>query len=74
MRHTANITTWARVIRDDLERLEQARRHELDQQIKRARMGILPFRRPQRGKPGYWWRRKWRPRALLLSATLGLFR
>jgi len=33
------------------------------QEIQRARMGILPYRRPQRGKVGYWWRRKWRGHA-----------
>ncbi len=44
------------------EREEEARK--LAQSIQRARMGILPYRKPQRGQIGYWWRRKWRFKAL----------
>ncbi len=44
------------------EREEAARKRA--HEIQRARMGILPYRKPQRGKVGYWWRRQWRYRAL----------
>lgn len=42
---------------------EEAIRHRA-QAIQRARMGILPYRKPRRGELGYWWRRKWRFKAL----------
>jgi hypothetical protein len=35
---------------------------KLAQDIQRARLGIYPYRKPQRGKVGYWWRRQWRLR------------
>ncbi len=43
---------------------EREREEEAARNLQRTRMGILPYRRPQRGKVGYWWRRKWRFRAL----------
>jgi hypothetical protein len=40
---------------------EQAAR-KLAQDIRRARMGLYPQRKAQRGKIGYWWRYRWRLR------------
>ncbi len=45
------------------EQLEEAAR-ERARSIQRARMGLFPHRKPQRGKVGYWWRRQWRFRVL----------
>ncbi len=44
------------------EREEAAR--ERARSIQRARMGLFPYRKPERGKVGYWWRRQWRFRVL----------